>query len=149
MSEDDSNTRVSNVIRWVLVLPAAVVCAVLVSFPVHWVVLSTFRMGAMIELSDAAAQNVERVAFAFFGPFAFVVAGTKVAPKHPFAVSVVLTCILLLWGVASFVFIAVSPSVTMKTPVRGSIGVVCALLGLVAALFVARSTSPQSQEPRL
>lgn len=83
--------------RWVAVLPAAVLGLVLVSFPVHWVLLASFtRDDAFLQLSSEGLATVERLAIAFFAPFAFIAVGSWTAPRHNFQAALVLAGVVLL-----------------------------------------------------
>lgn len=142
----ESDNRVENLFRWIMVLPAGLVCMILVSFPVHWVALGTFKYGSLVEgLSDEAVDNVERVIFMFFAPLVFVVAGAKVAPKHPMGVAIALSSLLILWSGASLAYVLLSPSLFFETPVRGSIGFGSAILGLATALYTVKSKSSEQR----
>lgn len=140
MTDAESNNRVENLLRWIMVLPAGLVSVILVSFPVHWVALGTFKYGSLVEgLSDDAVDNVERVIFVFFAPLVFVLAGAKVAPKHRMGVAIALSSILILLSGASFAYVLLSPSLVIGTPVRGAIGIGSGILGLATALYTVKS----------
>ncbi len=132
------------VIRWMAVLPAALMGAFLVSFPVHWVAVA-LGSDDLFNLSDEAVGNVEVVASGFFIPLAFVLAGARVAPKHHVGVAVALASILLLCVAANFAYVALSPSPTVQWRPRCSIAVACAILGIVVALLAARSASARDR----
>jgi hypothetical protein len=70
-----TSTRIWNVLRWIAVLPAAAIAAILVSFPLHLVLYQTLT--GFIEPYPAA---VERVLFPLFAAVAFIWFGARVAP---------------------------------------------------------------------
>lgn len=139
--QSESNNRVVNLLRWILVLPAGFVCMLLVSFPVHWVALATFKYGEVFKLSDNAVDSVERVMFAFFGPLVFVVAGAKVAPKYRMGVAITLSSFLILIIGGSLAIVLLNPSWVITTPVLSVFGIVSGILGLAAGLYAVKSKS--------
>ena len=121
------------------VIPAAVVGAILVAFPVHWIVLCTFKWGDVIQLTDKNIQNVEHVGFAFAAPLAFVLCGARIAPNRKLGVAIILGILTILLAVASFLYVVSDPSLRISTPVRGSIGAVFGLVGIATAIVVVKS----------
>src|SRR5436309_2091886 len=86
------------VVRWVLVLPAALLSAALVAFPVHWVVMLIQLFGTANDesfisvdgktwLAAIPPEVLERFGYAFFTPFIMVYCGAWVAPKFKFETS--------------------------------------------------------------
>jgi hypothetical protein len=77
--------RSSQVVRWLLVVPAGSIAAALIAFPIHWVVMSTlggWSETPVIEIHDKdMLASVEAWAQAALGPFAFVYCGARVAPS--------------------------------------------------------------------
>lgn len=71
-------------LRWLAVLPAAVVAVLVVSFPIHWAVLIFTNMskaeGGLLGLWDLPPETLERLGQAFFAPLALVYIGARVAP---------------------------------------------------------------------
>jgi len=72
-------------LRWLAVLPAAVLAVLIVSFPVHWAVLIFINMSnseeaGLLGLLNWPPESLERLGQAFFAPLALVYIGAKVAP---------------------------------------------------------------------
>lgn len=89
--------------RWLAVLPAAVLGLFFVSFPIHWILLASFtREDAFLQLSPDGLATVERLAIAFFAPFAFIGVGAWTAPRHKFEAAIALAGVVLL--VLGFVY---------------------------------------------
>jgi hypothetical protein len=72
-------TRLKQILRWVAVLPAALLAFIAVAFAIHWMALW------------ASAETLERFGDAFFAPFTLIYVGTHVAPRFKFIVGIVLT----------------------------------------------------------
>lgn len=150
MSASDATHNLSlTILRWIGVLPAAILGSVLVAFPVHWVVMSTFRWGDdnFIELSEEGAENVERVVFAFAVTLTFVLCGAYTAPKWKMPVAIALASLLTLLTAASYIYVALDPDLYFATPVRGKIGLIAGFGGLVTSFVVVRSWGSQVKRP--
>ena len=90
-SELTGRGRHIEVLRWVCVLPAAVLGGMVVQFLV-WAVVQIASLGAWSSLGDSNFAYGLKV-FLYYVPWevAFVVAGAKMAPRHPMATATVLT----------------------------------------------------------
>lgn len=87
------------VLRWIAVLPGAIVAVIAANFLLHWVVLTTFRS----ETVHANTGMIERVLLPFVAAIAFVAAGAQIAPSHRIAVATALAVILgAAWAVYFF-----------------------------------------------
>lgn len=130
-----------SVIRWILVLPAAILGAVLIAFPVHWIVFATFVWGdeGIVQLSEEAAGNVERVLTAFAMPLALILCGARMAPSRRLSVAVILALLLVTLSAASFWYVLQRPDLTFTTPVRGAFGIVASLIGIVTSIVLVKS----------
>jgi hypothetical protein len=85
-------------LRWLGVLPAALVAVVAVSFPVHWCVLMIAYRGGedqTLGLSSLPPETLERLGQAFFAPLAFIYVGAKVAPAFRLHTALAL---MILWA---------------------------------------------------
>lgn len=80
-------------IRWLAVIPGAVVCAMLVTFPIHWLIVIV----ADSEIISAfPADTFEYLAYAFFTPFNLIVSGSYIAPAYKLQTGRTLSVILAL-----------------------------------------------------
>jgi len=80
-----SHGRLLYWLRWLAVLPAALMAIVLVSFPVHIAVLlinSGNTEDSNNLLTAIPPETLERFGQAFFAPVAMVFAAAKTAPSH-------------------------------------------------------------------
>src|SRR5437764_2010121 len=75
--------------RWIAVLPGALFAGLVASFPLHWVLYSTFS-----NFIEPYPQLPERVLFPFIMAFVFIWAGSRIAPEKKTRTSLVL---LSLW----------------------------------------------------
>ena len=85
-------TTSHNIVRWVCVVPAGIITAALVAFPVHWVVMSTlggWGIDPIVEIRDEnILRNIELVLQAAFGPLAFIYFASHTAPSHKKIISI-------------------------------------------------------------
>lgn len=81
------------IVRWLLVLPGAVVCAVLALFPLHFVLYQTLTGSGIVEPYPEAP---ERLLGPLVSALAFVWGGARIAPHHKIETAVVLFGALLL-----------------------------------------------------
>ena len=94
------------VARWIAVLPAAFACALLVTFPVHWIVVlvglfdqpneSMITVDGKGLLASIEPQLLERFGYALFIPMVLIIVGAKVAPHFKFQTGIGLA---ILWGI--------------------------------------------------
>jgi hypothetical protein len=101
-----TSLRLAEIARWIAVLPAALMGALLVSFPVHWAVMlislfdrpdeSAITVNGKGLLASIDPQVLERFGYALFVPMVLIVVGAKVAPRFKFQTGIALA---ILWGV--------------------------------------------------
>jgi hypothetical protein len=86
-------------LRWLGVLPTALIAVVAVSFPVHWAVLMISSRGddEALGLSSLPPETLERLGQAFFAPLAFIYVGAKVAPAFRLHAALAL---MIFWAMA-------------------------------------------------
>jgi hypothetical protein len=115
--------------------PVALVTALLVTFPVHWVVV-LIHSNPDHTLSGIPMRALEYGGYAFFLPLTFVLVGTWIAPTHKFKAGVVLASSWLLLIVGSIVLsVSVGGQIIWWTvPVSGALSVAA----LIIALFKVR-----------
>ena len=89
------------VLRWICVIPGAMVCGLLVAFPIHWLVLVPSDSCITIP-----PETLERFLQAILGPLAVVWGGAKIAPYYRFRTGIVLTVIFVIWLIVALIFAA-------------------------------------------
>ncbi|KKQ83436.1 MAG: hypothetical protein UT04_C0032G0015, partial [Candidatus Daviesbacteria bacterium GW2011_GWF2_38_7] len=86
-------------LRWVAVLPGALIGGLLATFPLHWVLYLAFaRNGSLfgfIELPLGSNIPVEYALTPFVIAVTFILVGDKIAPTHKFQTSIILTILLV------------------------------------------------------
>lgn len=131
--------RWTPVLRWLAVVPVGVLCVVVVSFPIHWVVLLiTSGRGedaSMFGLGALPPRTLERLAQAFFSPLVFISAGSWTAPAHRVQTAVGL---LIVWAIALGAFLmyaATSGAYSGWAWVEFVVALALGVAGAVAALY--------------
>ncbi len=127
----------SNWLRWILVLPVALLAMILSAFPLHFVLYQTLTGSGIVE---PYPETPERVLMPLVGAMAFIWAGAGVAPNHKVKMATVLFALwLLLLGVIVVLVLSdVDLSGLQFTIERGGLGPVMALVGAVAGLYIVR-----------
>lgn len=89
-----------SILRWISVIPAGIIAAIIVSFPVHWLVMVNFGgCGAdpVVEIRDPnTLRDIESVLQAAFGPLAFIYFAARTAPNYRLIISGLLAGIIVL-----------------------------------------------------
>lgn len=89
-----------NILRWICVVPAGIIAAVLISFPVHWLVmvnLGGWGIDPVVEIRDSnTLRNIESLLQAVFGPLALIYFAARTAPSHKKITSVLFAGIIVL-----------------------------------------------------
>ena len=103
-------TRRNYVLRWVAVLPGALICVFLVLYPIHWFVMLQYTNNADYDASDLKVilnpQTLELLMRAFLSPFILITVGAKIAPKFKFQTAIVLAIVLgVFYGVAATIVV--------------------------------------------
>ena len=153
-------TRRRYILRWIAVLPGALLCVFLVLFPIHWVVMLIRHFGTSADdtgsgsplslyyyLAAIPPDVLENLGRAFLSPFVFIVAGGSIAPKFKFQTGIVLAIGLgFLYGVGA-TMIADDISNGLYTPERWLILGITTLLsiaGMAVGLFQVREVDRRS-----
>ena len=81
-------------LRWLAVLPGALLASFLVTFPLHWLLYLKFANGGtlfgIVALPPGASETIERAIYPFVIAITFIITGYKIAPNHKFRASVAL-----------------------------------------------------------
>ncbi|RKY09224.1 MAG: hypothetical protein DRP66_02720 [Planctomycetota bacterium] len=91
---------VITILRWMAVLPGAILFVFISDFPIHWIVVLQEYIPDKIITFDNPAQ-LEYLLYAFFNPFILIMSATFIAPSKKFWVGllfIVLSLILALVG---------------------------------------------------
>ena len=103
------------ILRWVGVLPGALLCVFIVTFPIHWVVMLIQHFGTSFDTSGRGSplsfyyylamlspEVLETFGNAFFTPFVLITAGANIAPQFKFPTGIGLAVALgVVYGVAA------------------------------------------------
>ena len=107
MSEESIN-KISEIGRWVAVIPGALLCGILVLFPLHWLLYFTLVKGSMIEMPLEDMAPIEKFLSSILTSLIFVYAGAKIAPKKQFLVSIILFVFSVLFRISAVYFVSAS-----------------------------------------
>ena len=129
--------RAKEIWLWVAMFPAALVLGIVVQFPIHWLVLGTFKYGDMIELSDGAIVAVERLAVAFFVPLTAIVGGSRIVvrPQRRSA-AIALSGATLLFMAVAYIMVLASDRASFDSPTLAACAAALNLAGIGTAIVV-------------
>jgi hypothetical protein len=147
------------VLRWLAVLPGALLGGVAVMFPVHWIAMYIHHFGtgeSLIETDDGRGllqslplESLERFGYALFVPGTIIATGALIAPKFHFVAGIVLT-ILLVSGMC-YLFVKMSSQGAHFTDSTFRIILTCVLwlVSVTFSLFHARKHDKEAQAESL
>ena len=123
-------------LRWIAVLPGALIAGFLVTFPLHWVLYFTLAHGETI--SGVNIKPIEYNLSPFVIAITFILVGSEIAPVNKFKTSIALTVIWLLSFFGIFLFLnTLKPQFQLRS--------VLSLLGAFLGLYIAwRKSKPGS-----
>ena len=127
-------------LRWIAVLPGALIAGFLATFPLHWVLYFTLAHGETV--SGVNIKPIEYNLSPFVIAITFILVGFEIAPANKFKTSVVLTAIWLLSFFGVFIFLsALKPQFELRSALS--------LLGAFLGLYIAwrKSKSESSVKP--
>ena len=78
-------------VRWLAVVPGALLATLLADFPLHWLVLILHTMGSVdsaLSLGGFDPREMERFGNAIVNPVAFIYAAARIAPERRNAVAI-------------------------------------------------------------
>jgi len=126
-----------NWLRWIAVLPAALLGMVLSAFPLHFILYQTLTGSGIVE---PYPEPPERVLMPLVGAMAFIWLGARVAPNHKVKVATVLLALWLLFlGVSVVLELSGADLDGLQFNLQGGgLGPVMALVGAIAGLYIVR-----------
>jgi hypothetical protein len=96
-------------VRWVAVIPGALLATLLADFPLHWLVLILHAMGSVdsaLSIGSVDPREMERFGIAVVNPLAFIYACARIAPGRRKAVAIASACAVALVMVGSTSYFA-------------------------------------------
>ena len=136
----DMKQSTKNLLRWIAVLPGAIIGGFLATFPLHWVLYFTLANGETI--SGVNISPIEYALYPFVIAVTFVLIGYKIAPNHKFKTSIVLACLWIASLIGLFLFMRGQAQFEIRT--AGSL--FGPLLGVAVSYFSKKSEAEQRVE---
>ncbi len=116
---EKKNSRLRIVLRWICVIPGGLVFSLLASFPLHWILYGTLVKGSMVQMPLEDMHSIERFLYPILASIVFVYAGSKIAPKKQFPLSIILFILSIVSRVAAIAYVASVPEIEMDTSFYG------------------------------
>lgn len=153
-NEEHLPSRRAELLRWISVLPGALVAVVVVLFPIHWAVMLIGHLGTSSDDSGSGSplslwyylakidpEVLELFGNAIITPIVLISVGARIAPKFKFFTGIALAVVLgVFYGVAATsVADDISDGLyTSERRLRLAITVCLQIGGVFAGLFLAR-----------
>ena len=130
-------------LRWIAAVPAGIIAAVLIMFPIHWFLILWVNIGdapLFGLISAETIEHIERLIIAFTTPFFIIYIGTLIVPTYHKETGVALAIFtaLILGGLYVFAFTG-SPYLTNWNSIYFGATPVLNLAGIATALYRMRS----------
>lgn len=137
------NNKITYWLRWIAVLPGAVLAGFLITFPLHWLLYIAFAHNGtllgFIELPPRSDIWIEQLLYPFVMATAFISAGHYIAPKYKFKSAIALFAIYaILWLVV--VIISSTLESFYGVDIRFSGRTVLAIVGAILGLYIAKKS---------
>jgi hypothetical protein len=137
------NNKIIYWLRWIVVLPGAILAGFLITFPLHWLLYITFAHNGtllgFIELPPRSDIWIEQLLYPFVMAIIFITAGHYIAPKYKFKSAIALfTIYATLWvGVVILSFYGDS---LYGVDIQFSGRTVLAIVGAILGLYIAKKS---------
>lgn len=131
--------------RWIFLIPVSIIVAILVEFPIHWILYSTLSGGSDPFITPYP-QLPEQLITPFFRSIAFIFAGIYMAPSHKSQAGIFM---FILWSIGLGLNIYILrniedfdiPSNIKITTVAGGLPIIIGFIGSLLTLISIRSIS--------
>ncbi|OGY91164.1 MAG: hypothetical protein A3B30_00070 [Candidatus Komeilibacteria bacterium RIFCSPLOWO2_01_FULL_52_15] len=122
-------------LRWIAVLPGAILAGLLATFVLHWVLYSTLRNEAIF--IDPYPELPERILSAFTIALGFVWLGARIAPDNKGKAATSLLVIYIIFWAASNLTTLVNYGATV-TFQYGGVPTILALAGAILGFYLTK-----------
>lgn len=134
-----------NNLRWIAVLPGALLCVLIVTFPIHWFVgliqyfcsYSDYPIIAIKGkslLTTIPPEMFERFGRAFCTPIVMILCGAKIAPKLKFQTGIALVVLWSIFFVGSIIYLILKNGFAnlgwLQLSISSALGITGAFLGV-------------------
>ena len=82
-----------NIIRWIVFIPFALICAFIIDFPIHWIIVIL-----------GLQADIEYVVYSFVNPFIVIIVATYIAPSHKSKTALTICFAFILFLAYMFIF---------------------------------------------
>jgi hypothetical protein len=141
--------RLKHILRWLAVLPGAILAAIIVMFPVHWAAILIHHFGGFSDpiitneegkglLQSMPLESLERFGDALFVPGTSIGIGALTAPRFRFVTAIVIASLLigfLSWAIAQAMSMGMH---SVDSPFRMVLTALLWLVSMGSALSFAR-----------
>jgi len=137
-------------LRWVAILPGALIAGFLSTFPLHWLLYIAFAHNGtflgFIELPPGANISIEYAIYPFVVAIVFVLAGSEIAPMYKFRTAITLAVLYIMFAIGAF-SLGVKSGYEFSFGVRSAGPIIGLLIGLYSVRRKEKNLPPSSVEP--
>lgn len=142
------NNKFITWLRWIFLLPGAIIAGFLATFPLHWILyfllngaetdLGSLKSFAQLLSFGASWKEAEFLLSPFIIALVYIISGVEIAPKHKLKTAIILFVLYLLtWG--GIVLISFSQgTASTQLSSRTILAIIGAVLGLIVVLISKR-----------
>lgn len=134
-NQQPQSSFIINALRWLLVLPGAIVAALLASIVLHSVVTLGFGPDKNIALSRESREWVEQLLTGLINGFTFVYVGALIVPSRRLFCAVALAVVLFFAVTISIIVITGRSDMVISNPSLSIASFVLAIIGVSAAIW--------------
>jgi hypothetical protein len=144
----EEQRAMTNVLRWIAVLPASIIAMILSMFPLHLVLYQTLTGSGLIE---PYPEMPERLLGPLAATLAFVWVGSRIAPRRKVETAVVLFgATLLLSGAAIALGYSGARAGSQQFYIRiGGIPAIAGIVGAFIGLYLVRRQNSESENSKI
>ena len=130
--------RIIYFLRWIAVLPGAIIFCILVTFPIHWVILLKHYFWEDSFISGIDPAVIERTITPFFMALLFVWISSFIAPSNKFITAIIMASIWTLSVVIIFLapYLGVNFGNIQFTLLSGGLPVILGVIGAIVGLLI-------------
>lgn len=141
----DMKSSTKNLLRWIAVLPGALLAGILATFPLHWILQLKSMDGTFlgfIELPPEAFVSIEYALYPLVIALVFIVVGASIAPSFKFRVACALAVLYVLFALGALIF-------AVNIGLQTSIGIRAAgpVIGIILGLLIVRQKTKSDSDP--
>lgn len=131
-------------LNWILVLPISLISAILITFPVHWL-LYRILSGGETPFITPYPVLLETILQPFFSALVFVWVSYLIAPHHKFKTAIILSSIWVLTAGGAFIlsYLGYNFNKAHLNLTAGGLPIIMGIVGAIVGLYIIKKNLNQ------